>query len=130
MLEKLIQISTKLNQENINCIDFIQCIFGLNETDMQVLRSIPEKSGINISVISKTINKDRSTVHRSLEKLIMCKICYKERKSGEQRGFVDYYFTIPEDELLKIAEDNLDTCYSTIKKMLQSLKTNDKIDNT
>jgi predicted transcriptional regulator len=130
MLEKLIQISTKLTQENINCIDFIQCIFGLNVTDIQVLRSIPKKTGINISDISKTIKKDRSTVHRSLEKLIMCKICYKERKSGTQRGFVDYYYAIPENELLKIAEENLDVCYSSIKKMLHELKTNGKIDNT
>lgn len=129
MLEKLIQISTKLNQENINCIDFIQCIFGLNETDIQVLKSIPENSGIIISEISKGIKKDRSTVHRSLEKLIMCKICYKERKSGEQRGFVDYYFIIPEAKLLNIAEENLDSCYNTIKRMLQELKTNGKIDN-
>jgi predicted transcriptional regulator len=130
MLEKLIQISTKLNQENINCIDFIQCIFGLNDTDMQVLKSIPQNTGININDISKSIKKDRSTVHRSLEKLIMCKICYKERKSGIQRGFIDYYFTISEDELINIAEDNLDTCYVTIKTMLQGLKKNDKIDIT
>ncbi len=129
MLEKLIQISTKLNQENFNCIDFIQCIFGLNETDIQVLKTIPETTGIIISDISKEINKDRSTIHRSLEKLIMCKICYKERKSGQQRGFVDYYFIIPEKKLLKIAEENLDSCYTTIKTMLQELKTNGKIDN-
>ena len=122
MLEKLSQISTKLDCENINCVDLVRCIFNLNETDILILKSIPEKEGRNIKDITKKIKKDRSTIHRSLEKLVSCNICYKERKSGKNRGFIDYYYAIPEKELIRKAEKNLDDCYIKIKTMLNELK--------
>ena len=122
MLEKLSQISTKLDCGNINCVDLVRCIFNLNETDILILKSIPEKEGRNIKDITKKIKKDRSTIHRSLEKLVSCNICYKERKSGKNRGFIDYYYAIPEKELIRKAEKNLDDCYLKIKTMLNELK--------
>ena len=119
MLEKLSQISTKLDCDNLSCVDLVRCIFSLNDTDILILRSIPEHEGRNIKDITKIIKKDRSTIHRSLEKLVSCNICYKERKSGKNRGFIDYYYTIPEKELLRRAEKNLDNCYLKIKTMLK-----------
>ena len=122
MLEKLSEISTKLDYNKVSCVDLVRCIFSLNETDILILKSIPENEGKNINDITKDVKKDRSTVHRSLEKLISCNICYKERKSGKKRGFVDYYYSIPEKVLIKRAEKNLDECYLKIKKMLRDLE--------
>ena len=126
MLEKLSQISTKLDCDNLSCVDLVRCIFSLNDTDILILRSIPEHEGRNIKDITKIIKKDRSTIHRSLEKLVSCNICYKERKSGKSRGFVDYYYVIPEKELLRRAEKNLDNCYLKIKTMLRELEKEEK----
>lgn len=121
MLAEIAKLSTKIESNNFDCLDLIRCIFNLNETDIKVLKSFQENNGTTISNISKKIKKDRSTVHRSLEKLMSCKICYKERKSGKTRGFVDYYYRIPLDELYKKAEKNLDQCYAKIKKVISKL---------
>jgi predicted transcriptional regulator len=126
MLEKLSQISTKLDYSKISCVDFVKCVFSLNDTDILILKSIPENEGKSINDITKMIKKDRSTIHRSLDKLVSCNICYKERKSGKKRGFIDYYYTIPDKELLRRAEKNLDDCYSKIKKMLRELDDEEK----
>lgn len=122
MLEKLSEISTKLDYDKVSCVDLVRCIFSLNETDILILKSIPENEGKNINDITKDVKKDRSTIHRSLEKLISCNICYKERKSGKKRGFVDYYYSIPEKVLINRAEKNLDECYLKIKNMLRELE--------
>jgi predicted transcriptional regulator len=126
MLEKLSQISTKLDCDKLSCVYLVRCIFSLNDTDILILKSIPENEGRNINDITKIIKKDRSTIHRSLEKLVSCNICYKERKSGKNRGFIDYYYAIPEKELLRRAEKNLDNCYLKIKTMLRDLEEEEK----
>jgi predicted transcriptional regulator len=130
MLKKLAQISTKLDYDKLSCVDLVRCIFSLNDTDILILKSIPEYEGRNIKDITKIIKKDRSTIHRSLEKLVSCNICYKERRSGENRGFIDYYYTIPEKELLRKAEKNLDDCYLKIKKMLRELEDQEKAEKS
>jgi predicted transcriptional regulator len=83
MLEKITEISVKLEYGEFTCFDFIRCVFNLNETDIYVLQSISKGNGKTIIEITKTLKKDRSTVHRSLEKLVTCNLCYKERKSGK-----------------------------------------------
>ena len=122
MLEELSKMSTKIYSGEFNCFDLVRCVFNLNETDIQILQSFDNNNGKTIKQIIQKISKDRSTVHRSLEKLISCNICYKERKSGNARGFVDYYYRISDKDIFKKAEVNLDKCYSSIKKMLVELE--------
>ena len=126
MLEKITEISAKIEHGELTCFDFIRCVFNLKETDIYVLQSISKAKGKTINEITKTLKKDRSTVHRSLEKLVTCNLCYKERKSGKNRGFADYYYIIPEKEILKKAEKNLDRCYLNIKKMISEVENKEK----
>ena len=119
MIEKIPELSTKVEFGNFKCADLVKCVFNLSITDMNILRLFSETDGMTIKDITKEIKKDRSTVHRSLEKLISCKLCYKERKSGKNRGFVDYYYKIPNQEIYKKAESYLDQCYTKIKELIK-----------
>ena len=119
MIEKIPELSTKVEFGNFKCADLVKCVFNLSITDMNILRLFSEADGKTIKDITKEIKKDRSTVHRSLEKLVSCKLCYKERKSGKNRGFVDYYYKIPNHEIYKKAESYLDQCYSKIKGLIK-----------
>jgi predicted transcriptional regulator len=121
MLENIVGISTKMDFDNINCYEIVKCIFNLNNTDLVVLQSFNKNDGMTINQLKSKIEKDRSIIYRSLEKLITCKLCYKERKSGEKRGFIDYYYRIPIKEIFKITEENLDKCYLKIKKLINDM---------
>jgi predicted transcriptional regulator len=114
-------ISTKMDFDNINCYEIVKCIFNLNNTDLVVLQSFNKNDGFTVNQLKNKIGKDRSIIYRSLEKLITCKLCYKERKSGEKRGFIDFYYRIPIKEIFRITEENLDKCYLKIKKMINDM---------
>lgn len=121
MLENIVGISTKMDFDNINCYEIVKCIFNLNNTDLVVLQSFNKNNGFTINQLKNKIGKDRSIIYRSLEKLITCKLCYKERKSGEKRGFIDFYYRIPIKDIFKITEENLDKCYLKIKKLINDM---------
>ena len=122
MLKKMLQFSVKEKTDKFTCSELVQCVFNLSDTDLRVFVTASEKEGITVNQIGRLLKKDRSTVYRSLEKLIACNICYKERKSGPTRGFVDYYYTIAVKEVFKKAEQRLDTCYLKLKKIMQEDK--------
>ena len=124
MLRDLMKISAKFHQEQFSCTDLVQCIFNLNETDIKILQTFPDDTGMTSKHIAKIIGKDRSTVYRSLEKLIACKLCYKKRKGKASRGFEDRYYIVPKQEILRAVEQNLDRCYSDVKKMLDNMDKN------
>jgi predicted transcriptional regulator len=122
MLKKILQFSVKDKSDEFTCSELVWCVFNLNDTDIQVFTTISKKKGMTVNQISQIIKKDRSTVHRSLEKLIACNLCYRERKSGPTRGFVDYYHTILIQEVFNKAEQRLDTCYQKLKKLIREDK--------
>jgi predicted transcriptional regulator len=119
MLQKLFQYSIKIDSTTYTCSDLLRCLFNLNDTDLQVFNAIPEQGGTTIEKITSLVKKDRSTVHRSLEKLIACALCFKERRSGRTRGFLDYYYAAPMKEILQRAEQHLDTCYHKFKEIIR-----------
>ena len=117
------KLSTKLHREQFGCADLVKCVFDLSETDINILQNLPEDDGITSKHMAKIIGKDRSTVYRSLEKLITCQLCFKERKGKADRGFEDWYYLVPKQEILRVIEHNLDECYADVKKMLKQLDT-------
>lgn len=120
MIEEM-SILARMGPENMECAEIIKCVYNLSDTDVKALDSLLDDEGIRASDVAEKIGKDRSTAHRSLEKLVACGMCSKERRAGHPRGFANYYQRIPNQELLKKTEQKLDACYRNVKKILKEL---------
>jgi predicted transcriptional regulator len=119
MIEDLLKNSTQLLTEKNNCQLFIKCIFNLNLTDLNILNLLTTETGMKIADLIDKTQKNHSTIYRSLEKLIRTQLVYKERRGNKPKGFVDYYYRIPDQDLFSTAEKKLDSCYTQLKELLQ-----------
>lgn len=119
MLEEFPALSTRADQGTLTCHDLVKCIFNLNQTEVNILRSLPVDEPMTPHEMAEVMEKDRSTVYRGLEKLVSLGLAYKERKGGESRGFSNVYSRVPEKELFRKAEKSLDECYDKIKRILK-----------
>ena len=119
MLDEFPALSTRADQGALTCHDLVKCIFNLNQTEVSILRSLPEDDPRTPNDMAEVMKKDRSTVYRGLEKLVSLGLAYKERKGGESRGFSNVYSRVPEKELFRKAEKSLDECYAKIKTILK-----------
>jgi predicted transcriptional regulator len=119
MLDEIQKLSIKVDADKIdNCYSIVKCFYNLSNTDLEILQSFQDDKGLTIKELTENIGKDRSTIQRSLEKLISCHLCFKERKSGIPRGFIYYYYRISIKEILKQIDKNLDECYKKIKNII------------
>ena len=122
MMKEMKALSTMARLESPDCFDVVQCIFSLTDTDLMVFKNVPTENGIKAKEIALIIGKDRSTVQRSLDKLISAGMCFKEKKTNETRGYSYIYIRISDRELFKMTEGNLDRCYDKVRKALKELK--------
>ncbi len=120
MPEDFTPLAAMADMDKLGCQDVVRCIFNLTGTDLAVLDSLSENEDRTAQEVADTLKKDRSTAHRSLEKLVSCGLCYKERKAGNPRGFTNVYRRIPDKKLYKKAEENLDKCYARVKAVLRN----------
>ena len=126
MFEEFPKMSTKAEQGDLTCHDLVRCLFNLNQTELGILRKLPEGESLTAQQVGKLMRVDRSTAYRGLEKLVSVRLVFKERKAGKSRGYTNVYQRVSERELYRKAEENLDTCYSRIKTMLGQEKTGQK----
>jgi predicted transcriptional regulator len=119
MPDEFTPLSALADLEDMGCDDVVKCIFNLTQTDLAILNALSEKNEKSAGDVAEAVGKDRSTAHRSLEKLVSCGLCYKERKSGKPRGYINVYRRIPEGRIYKKADENLDKCYARIKAVLK-----------
>jgi predicted transcriptional regulator len=81
-------------------------MYSLTELDMEVLRHLLKEGAMRAEDLADHLGRDRSTVYRSLQKLVSCQIAIKESKSLERGGYFHVYSSVPR-ELLK---DRLGHC--------------------
>ena len=105
----------------LTCEDAVTCIFNLNNLDILVLNKLRELGPVRTDEIALSLNKERSTVYRSLQKLKNCGICIKKTKTIPKGGYYHVYECCNMKNLKQEAERCLDEWYISLKKTLKNL---------
>ena len=122
MLQQFSKISKLSKEGDFQCVDVIGCIFNLTLTDISVFEALTQKDSTTTLDVAKKIGKDRSTAHRSLEKLVSCGLSQKERIANETRGYSYVYTRISDIDLYLKAKTDIEGCYDKIETALNKLK--------
>ena len=109
-------------QTPMKCDDAIKCVFNLNKLDLRVYKKLQKLGPSRASDLADQLDRERSTVYRSLQKLAKCGICKKITKTLDQGGYYHVYQCSSIDNIQKKAQECLDSWYSDIKKTLNTLK--------
>ena len=107
------------SHEDVCCDDAIRSIFDLNISDLNVYKKLKEVGESKVEDLVKIINKDRSTVYRSLQKLASCGLCNKKTKTIETGGYYHTYMCISGENVKKKAELCVDKWYESMKEMIE-----------
>lgn len=96
-----------INEKEITCCDdVIKCIFDLNKLDVKVYKKLKQTGEIRADELAKKLNKDRSTIYRSLQKLTCSGLITKNTKTITSGG---YYHTYQCNDMKEVKE-NLEQC--------------------
>ncbi len=76
------------------CKDLVQCAFSLNDFEVTVYSKLVELGPSRADEAAESMDRDRSTVYRSLQKLMSCSIVYRESRSIDRGGYYHVYTPI------------------------------------
>ena len=104
---------------NICCDDVIKCVFDLNNLDIDVYNKLKKFGEMRADELAKKIDKDRSTVYRSLQKLTCCNLCLKETKNINKGGYYHIYRCNDISEAKKELGECIDKWHHQMKNTLK-----------
>jgi predicted transcriptional regulator len=106
------------------CEDLVQCAFNLNEFEVSIYRKLVEVGPSRADEIAEAIGRDRSTVYRSLQKLMSCGIVFRETRSIERGGYFHVYIPISRQMMKEKLERCVDEWYQRMLSMLSKFSEN------
>lgn len=108
--------------ENISCKDIMQCIFELNKLDLEVYKKLKELEKSRADILAKKLNKDRSTIYRSLQKLTSYGLCTKKTRTIETGGCYHIYWCNDSKQVRKEIESCIDEWHISMKNTLKKFE--------
>jgi len=108
--------------ENICCKDILQYAFELNKLDLDVYKKLRELKESRANILAKKMNKERSTIYRSLQKLTSCNLCTKKTRTIETGGYYHIYSCNDSKKVRKEIESCIDEWYAIVKKTLKKFE--------
>ena len=80
--------------------DLIKCTFGLNKTELALFLFITQSSKCEtVQAISKTLELDRTTIQKSLKKLLEKEIIDRRQSNLDNGGYVFLYCVKKKQEI-------------------------------
>jgi len=101
-----------------SCQDLVQCAFNLNEFEVKVYNELSKKGPTRADDLADHIGKDRSTVYRALQKMMVCGMCFRETRSLPRGGYYHIYRAISKDELKEKLQGCVDDWYGKMQEAL------------
>ena len=106
------------SEDKVECSDIFHFLLDLNELDMEVYRYLSADTK-RADELAEKIGKDRSTIHRSLQKLISCGLCRRKRHLLKGGGHYYVYTVVPPDVVKETIKSCINTWYDKMNNALK-----------
>jgi len=87
-------ISKNKNNKNVDKLQLIKCLYNLSDLDIKVYKTLVELDGATVKELAERLNYSRSSIQKSLYKLISKKLVERKKILGK-RNYKYLYFPIP-----------------------------------
>ncbi|MEM2726779.1 MAG: helix-turn-helix domain-containing protein [Archaeoglobaceae archaeon] len=102
----------------MDCNSIFECFFGLNSEDVKVyyalLRGIEK-----IEDLSSTLGKKENSVYRSLQKLMIAGLVYREKRMIPAGGYYFVYRAMPKEDVAREVETLLNIFCEKVRIFLR-----------
>jgi predicted transcriptional regulator len=115
---KLTEMKSLVQAQSFCEGDVLKCILGLCDLDVSVFNALKgERCSVN--ELAKKVNRDRSTVQRSVKNLIATGLASRQSESAKA-GRKYFYSTIEPEKLREILILKIEECCGRIKEKVNS----------
>jgi predicted transcriptional regulator len=106
-----------VTRKDASCTDLLTCIYNLKPTDLEVLQAVAQNEDATLDQVAAIVQKDRSSVHRCLSKLVSINLVNKQTKTLKGGGYYHTYRMLNPALIKKHARERV----KEITESLQSL---------
>jgi predicted transcriptional regulator len=119
-----------LNMESINqitkkgasCTDLLTCLYNLKPADLEVLMAVANNENATLDQIAAKVQKDRSSIHRCLSKLVSINLVIKQSKTLKGGGYYHTYAMLDPELIIKHARERVEEITESLQSLIDNFE--------
>ena len=96
-----------LAKKGASCADLLTCLYNLKPIDLEVLAAVAKNENATLDETAATVNRDRSSVHRCLSKLLAANLVVKQSRTLKGGGYYHVYSMVEPAKIKKHAKERV-----------------------
>lgn len=80
-----------LTRKGATCTDLLSCLYNLKPVDLAVLCEVAKRENATLDQIAEAVERDRSSTHRCLAKLVSAGLVHKQSRTLKSGGYYHVY---------------------------------------
>jgi predicted transcriptional regulator len=113
----------QLKKKGATCTDLLTCLYNLKPTDIEVLMALAQNENSTLDQIAATVQKDRSSVHRCLSKLVSLNLVNKQTKTLKKGGYYHTYAMLETATIKKHAQERAKEITQSLQALIDNFET-------
>ena len=110
-------------ERDMECLDLLECIHGLNERDRAVFRALQRaEEGLTADDVAERLSCERSTAHRSISRLVEADVVVQRQENYDHGGYYYVYRPRTREEAAREMRRLLNSWYATVGQLIQEFE--------
>jgi predicted transcriptional regulator len=109
-----------------SCEDLLTCLYNLSSSDLNLLRILlkykTQEEGFTLESLAKQTNKDKGTVFRSLQKLVVLDFCSKQAKIIKRGGYYHVYKAVDINRIEKSVDYRIKEVQDSLNRIRKKFR--------
>jgi predicted transcriptional regulator len=112
-----------LAKKTATCQDLLICLYNLKPIDLEILIGVAKNSQATIDQISAVVQRDRSSVHRCLAKLLSANLVVKQSKTLKGGGYYHVYSIVEPEKIREQTKIRVKEVTDSLNGLLDTFET-------
>jgi predicted transcriptional regulator len=110
-------------QQEMECEGLLECFHGLRGLDREVFGALANAGeGLTVDEIAETVDRERSTAYRSVQRLLEAGLLRKEQINYSQGGYCHVYRPVEGGEMADEMQRMLNDWYAKMGQLIQEFE--------
>jgi predicted transcriptional regulator len=111
-----------LTRKGASCTDLLSCLYGLKPTELQVFYELARRGTASVDDVAAEVGRDRTTVHRSLSKLVSADLAYRQATGLKDGGYRYVYSAVETSKVREQAEAKVREITASLQTLIDNFE--------
>ena len=112
----------QITKKGASCTDLLTCLYNLKPADLEVLMAVANNQNATLDQIATKLQKDRSSVHRCLSKLVSINLVIKQSKNLKGGGYYHTYTMLDPELIIKHAKERVKEITESLQLLIDNFE--------